>query len=110
MVSTPGDTIFIVIGVSGTAAHYPRRRLGAQTQSEAGSSGHQAVIGTTNLVEALMRALKVTRVHSRLRLRLPMLQRYSCTERTVTETHNKQAIGTSTTSLLGSATYFTYFL
>ena len=30
---------------SGTAAHFPRLRLGVQTQSEAGSSGHQAVIG-----------------------------------------------------------------
>ena len=30
---------------SGTAAHFPRRRLGVQIQSEAGSSGHQAVIG-----------------------------------------------------------------
>ena len=30
---------------SGTAAHFPRRKLGVQIQSEAGSSGHQAVIG-----------------------------------------------------------------
>ena len=29
----------------GTAAHFPHRRLGVQTQSEAGCSGHQAVIG-----------------------------------------------------------------
>ena len=30
---------------SGTAAQFPRRRLGVKIQSEAGSSGHQAVIG-----------------------------------------------------------------
>ena len=28
-----------------TAARFPRRRLGVKTQSNAGSSGHQAVIG-----------------------------------------------------------------
>ena len=44
---------------SGTVADFPRRRMGVQIQSEAGSSGYQAVI----------RASKVTRVHSGLGLR-----------------------------------------
>ena len=67
------------------------------------SSVRQAVQATKLWwVEALIRASKVTRVHSGFGLRLPMLQRYSCTERTVAETHKKRR---STTSLLGSATY-----
>ena len=39
--------IFLIFAgwCSGTAAHFPSRRLGVQIQSEAGSSGHQAVIG-----------------------------------------------------------------
>ena len=37
--------IKIVGWCSGTAANFPRRRLSVPTQSEAGSLGHQAVIG-----------------------------------------------------------------
>ena len=58
------------------------------------SSLRQAVIKATKLrlVEAPIRASKVTRVHRGLGLRLPMLQRYCCTERTVAETHKKRGL------------------
>ena len=42
------------------------------------------------LVEALIRASIVIRVHSGLGMHLFMLQRYSCTGRTVAETHKKR--------------------
>ena len=60
------------------------------------------------LVEALIRASKVKRVHSGLGLRLPMLQRYSCLlhRKDCGRNAQEKEIGTSTTSFLGSATYF----
>ena len=42
------DSIHTVGWCCGTTAHFLRRRLGVQTQSEAGSSGHQAVIGRSS--------------------------------------------------------------
>ena len=84
------DSIHTVGWCSGTTAHFLRRRLGVQTQSEAGMNQYLRQATKLWLVEALLRALKVTRVHSGSGLRLPMLQRYSCTERTVAETHKKR--------------------
>ena len=62
------------------------------------------------LVEALIKASKVTRVHSGLGLRLPMLQQYSCSVLRKDRGRNAQekGIGTSTTSLLGLATFLLY--
>ena len=60
------------------------------------------------LVEALIRASKVTRVHSGLGLRLPILQWYSCTERTVAETHKKR--GSAPRPLACEGRLLTYLL
>ena len=70
------------------------------------------------MVEALISASKVTRVHSGLGLRLPMLQRKDRKDRGRKDRGRKdrgrnakeKGIGTSTTSLLGSNTYSTYLL
>ena len=48
-----------------------------------------------------MRASKVTRLHSGLGLRLPMLQRYCCIERTLSETHKKRGSAPRPLSCLG---------
>ena len=50
---------------------------------------------------ALISASKVTRVHSGLGLRLPMLLRYSCTEGTVDETQKKSGSAPQPLACLG---------
>ena len=62
------------------------------------------------MVEALISASKVTRVHSGLGLRLRMLQQYSCTERTLAETQKKRGSAPRPLAWLGSNTYLLMYV